>query len=81
MGFTDFYFFIGQSTTKYNFLKNLAVIHNFGPTVKVDLKPEKTVLIVKKTILELIFHFRGMFINILKIINCNNNSNHKLLVF
>ena len=60
-------FFVGHSTTKNNFLKNLAVSHNFWPAYKMGSKPGKTMLI-----LVLIFHFRGLFIDILKKINCND---------
>ena len=57
---------------KYKFLINLAVSHYLEPAIKMGSKPEKIVLIVKKTILGLVFHFKGMFIDILKIINCTD---------
>ena len=41
-------FFIGQSTTKNNFLKNLAVSHYFWPAYKMGSKPWKTVLGIKR---------------------------------
>ena len=41
-------FFVGQSTTKNNFLKNLAVSHNFWPAYKMGSKPGKTVLVEKR---------------------------------
>ena len=53
--FTDFYIFIGGSSTNKNILKNLALTHNFRPVVKMGPNPGKTVLIVKKSILMLIF--------------------------
>ena len=59
-------FFIGQSTTKNIFLKNLTVSDNFWLAYKMGSKLGKTVLVVKKTLLVLIFYFRGLFINILK---------------
>ena len=67
-----FYFLIGGSSTKKNFLKNLLVSHNFDPAVKMSSKLGKTVLIAENTILVLSFHFRRMFIAHFKRINCND---------
>ena len=48
-------FFVGQSTTKNNFLKNLAVSHNFWPAYKMGSKPGKTVLFEKRLFWRLFF--------------------------
>ena len=53
--FTDFYIFIGRSSTNNNIWKNLALTHNFWPVVKIGPNPGKAVLIGKKSILVLIF--------------------------
>ena len=48
-----FKYFIGLSTTKNNFLENLAVSHYFLPAYKMGSKLQKTVLVVKRLFWEL----------------------------
>ena len=54
-----------------NFLKNLAISYNFRSAYKIGSKLRKTVLVVEKLIRlkKAYFHFRGMFTDILKRIN------------
>ena len=67
--------FTGQSTTKNNFLKNLVISHK-SHTTKWATNREK---LWKKTILVLILHFRGLFVDNKKLQWWI--ANHKLLVF
>ena len=76
-----FKFFIGKSTTKSNFLRNLAVSHKFGPIYKMCPKPPKTVLVIKRLF--------GAYFSFQRIVYWHFEENklqwcvgnHKLLVF
>lgn len=57
---TEFYLFIRWSSSKKIFGGNLAVSNNFGPAVKMDTNPGKTVLVVERLFWCYFFNLLGV---------------------
>ena len=71
-----FNFFIGQSNTKNNFLKNVAVSYNIWPACKMGSKSRKAALVIKRLLWRLSFITFWRQWKLQRWI-----ANHKLLVF